>query len=197
MNNKDTKSDKIIIKKYSNRRLYNCNSSQYINLQNLYQLICKQKTIIIQDHSTGKDLTQQTLIQLILDLNSSKDNVFSINFLYNLIFLMSEYDQKEISDYLEICLTKLIDQKVSNKQSYNNINLLDLQLQILEFSQLHIQIEHQKVGDPQHLVAPREEVPPIPLRVLHHVEAELRRAHRRGDPLTEQLAPEDQTHRPQ
>ena len=136
MNNKDTKFDKIIIKKYSNRRLYNCNSSRYINLQNLYQLVCKQKAIKIEDHSTGKDLTQQTLIQLILDLNSSKDNVFSINFLYNLIFLMSDYDQKEISDYLEICLTKLIDQKVSNKQSYNNINLLDLQLQILELKKI-------------------------------------------------------------
>ena len=136
MNNKDTKFDKIIIKKYSNRRLYNCNSSRYINLQNLYQLVCKQKAIKIEDHSTGKDLTQQTLIQLILDLNSSKDNVFSINFLYNLIFLMSDYDQKEISDYLEICLTKFIDQKVSNKQSYNNINLLDLQLQILELKKI-------------------------------------------------------------
>ena len=136
MNNKDIKSDKIIIKKYSNRRLYNCNSSQYINLQKLYQLVCKQKVIKIEDHSTGKDLTQQTLIQLILDLNSSKDNVFSINFLYNLISLMSDYDQKEISDYLEICLTKFIDQKVSNKQSYNNINLLDLQLQILELKKI-------------------------------------------------------------
>ena len=136
MNNKDTKSDKIIIKKYSNRRLYNCNSSQYINLQNLYQLVCKQKEIIIQDHSTGKDLTQQTLIQLILDLNSSKDNVFSISFLYNLISLMSDYDQKEISDYLEICLSIFIDQKVSNKQSYENINLLDLQLQILELKKI-------------------------------------------------------------
>ena len=136
MINKDTKFDKIIIKKYSNRRLYNCNSSRYINLQNLYQLVCKQKAIKIEDHSTGKDLTQQTLIQLILDLNSSKDNVFSINFLYNLIFLMSDYDQKEISDYLEICLTKFIDKKVSNKQSYNNINLLDLQLQILELKKI-------------------------------------------------------------
>ena len=136
MNNKDTKFDKIIIKKYSNRRLYNCNSSRYINLQNLYQLVCKQKAIKIEDHSTGKDLTQQTLIQLILDLNSSKDNVFSINFLYNLIFLMRDYDSKEISDYLEICLTKFIDQKASNKQSYNNINLLDLQLQILELKKI-------------------------------------------------------------
>ena len=136
MNNKDTKFDKIIIKKYSNRRLYNCNSSRYINLQNLYQLVCKQKAIKIEDHSTGKDLTQQTLIQLILDLNSSKDNVFSINFLYNLIFLMRDYDPKDISDYLEICLTKFIDQKVSNKQSYNNINLLDLQLQILELKKI-------------------------------------------------------------
>ena len=136
MNNKDTKSDKIIIKKYSNRRLYNCNSSQYINLQILYQLVCKQKEIIIQDHSTGKDLTQQTLIQLILDLNSSKDNVFSINFLYNLISLLSDYDQKEISDYLEICLSKYTDHQVSNKQSYEDINLLDLQLQILELKKI-------------------------------------------------------------
>ena len=76
------------------------------------------------------------MIQLILDLNSSKDNVFSINFLYNLILLMSDYDQKEISEYLEICLTKFIDQKVSNKQSYDNINLLDLQLQILELKKI-------------------------------------------------------------
>jgi len=136
MNSQESKADKIIIKKYSNRRLYNCNSSQYINLQNLYQLVCKQKTIKIEDHSTGKDITQQTLIQLILDLNSSKDNVFSINFLYNLILLMSDYDQKEISEYLEICLTKFIDQKVSNKQSYDNINLLDLQLQILELKKI-------------------------------------------------------------
>ncbi len=136
MNHKDTKSDKIIIKKYSNRRLYNCNSSRYINLQNLYQLVCKQKAIKIEDHSTGKDLTQQTLIQLILDVNSSKDKIFSINFLYNLIFLMRDYDPKDISDYLEICLTKFIDQKASNKQSYNNINLLDLQLQILELKKI-------------------------------------------------------------
>ena len=136
MNNQESKADKIIIKKYSNRRLYNCNSSQYINLQSLYQIVCKQKSIKIEDHSTGKDITQQTLIQLILDLNSSKDNVFSINFLYNLIFLMSDYDQKEISEYLEICLTKFIDQKVSNKQSYDNINLLDLQLQILELKKI-------------------------------------------------------------
>ena len=136
MNHKDTKSDKIIIKKYSNRRLYNCNSSRYINLQNLYQLVCKQKAIKIEDHSTGKDLTQKILIQLISDLNSSEDNVFSINFLYNLISLMSDYDQKEVSDYLEICLKKFIDQKVSNKQSYDNINLLDLQLQILELKKI-------------------------------------------------------------
>ncbi len=136
MNHKDTKSDKIIIKKYSNRRLYNCNSSRYINLQNLYQLVCKQKAIKIEDHSTGKDLTQQTLIQLILDFNSSKDKIFSINFLYNLILLMRDYDPKDISDYLEICLTKFIDQKASNKQSYNNINLLDLQLQILELKKI-------------------------------------------------------------
>ena len=136
MNHKDTKSDKIIIKKYSNRRLYNCNSSRYINLQNLYQLVCKQKAIKIEDHSTGKDLTQQTLIQLILDVNSSKDKIFSINFLYNLIFLMRDYDPKDISNYLEICLTKFIDQKASNKQSYNNINLLDLQLQILELKKI-------------------------------------------------------------
>ncbi len=49
---------------------------------------------------------------------------------------MRDYDPKDISDYLEICLTKFIDQKASNKQSYNNINLLDLQLQILELKKI-------------------------------------------------------------
>lgn len=57
----------IIIKKYSNRRLYDSQKKAYINLDDLGRLIRSGHDVQVKDAKSGEDLTQATLAQLILE----------------------------------------------------------------------------------------------------------------------------------
>jgi polyhydroxyalkanoate synthesis repressor PhaR len=57
----------MLIKKYSNRRLYDTIDSRYITLEELTHKIRKGADVTVQDAQTGADLTQQTLTQIILE----------------------------------------------------------------------------------------------------------------------------------
>mgnify|MGYP002629550069 CR=1 FL=1 len=57
----------ITIKKYSNRRLYDTDRSSYITLEDLAERICKGDDVRVVDASTGRDLTQATLVQIVLE----------------------------------------------------------------------------------------------------------------------------------
>lgn len=56
-----------IVKKYSNRRLYDTDDSRYITLDELADLVRDGADVFIQDAKTGADLTQATLAQVILE----------------------------------------------------------------------------------------------------------------------------------
>lgn len=57
----------MIVKKYSNRRLYDTSDSRYITLDELAQTIRSGKDVRVQDAKTNEDLTQVTLTQVILE----------------------------------------------------------------------------------------------------------------------------------
>ena len=57
----------IVIKKYPNRRLYNTETSSYINLDGIQSLIRKGKVVQIQDSKSGLDVTVETLLLHALD----------------------------------------------------------------------------------------------------------------------------------
>ena len=59
----DNNSDTIIINKYASRRLYNTNSSEYVTLDDLCRLINEGKNFKIIDKDSGKDITNQYLLQ--------------------------------------------------------------------------------------------------------------------------------------
>ena len=57
----------MIVKKYSNRRLYDTEASQYITLEELAEKIRLGAEVKVQDAKTAEDLTQVTLTQIILE----------------------------------------------------------------------------------------------------------------------------------
>ena len=56
-----------VIKRYSNRKLYDTQESRYVTLEELEELIRAGKEIAVVDVSTGEDLTSVTLAQIILE----------------------------------------------------------------------------------------------------------------------------------
>ena len=130
--------EKILIKRYSNRRLYNCSISKYINLKDLIKVISENQLFKVEDHFSGEDLTQQTLIQLIYEVNNPKNAVLSAEFIKKLFSISSKYNNSDISKYLETCLNKFQNYENDSPKDLKNIDLLDLQIQILELKKLII-----------------------------------------------------------
>ena len=130
--------EEILIKRYSNRRLYNCSISKYINLKDLIKVISDNQLFRVEDHISGEDLTQQTLIQLIYEVNNPKNAVLSAEFIKKLFSISSKYNNSDISKYLETCLNKFQNYQNDSPKDLKNIDILDLQIQILELKKLII-----------------------------------------------------------
>lgn len=57
----------MLVKKYSNRRLYDTESSRYVTLEELAERVRAGADMQVVDAKTGEDLTQSTLAQIILE----------------------------------------------------------------------------------------------------------------------------------
>ncbi len=62
-----TSREPIVIKKYSNRRLYATDESRYVTLEELAEKIRRGRDVRVIDAASGDDLTQATLTQIILE----------------------------------------------------------------------------------------------------------------------------------
>jgi polyhydroxyalkanoate synthesis repressor PhaR len=82
----------IEIKKYSNRRLYNTDTSSYITQEDIVELIKKGMKFKIYDADTKKDITSNILTQIVLDRENSGTNMIPEEFLKQII-LFSERQQ--------------------------------------------------------------------------------------------------------
>jgi polyhydroxyalkanoate synthesis repressor PhaR len=57
----------LVIKRYSNRKLYDTASKRYITLDGIAELIRKGEEVHVVDHETGDDITAMTQAQIILE----------------------------------------------------------------------------------------------------------------------------------
>ena len=72
----------IVIKKYANRRLYNTDTSTYVTLDDLAEMVKKGEDFNVQDAKTGDDITHPVLTQMIFELeNKDGQNMLPIPFL--------------------------------------------------------------------------------------------------------------------
>lgn len=62
----------LLVKKYPNRRLYDTRYSRYITLDDLEKTIRDGEDVVVQDAQDGRDLTQETLTQIVLDRNDGR-----------------------------------------------------------------------------------------------------------------------------
>ena len=74
-----------VIKRYSNRKLYDPQSSRYVTLDDLKQLIRDGSELRVEDAATGEDLTSVTLAQVLLEGERTHQNALPVNVLHQLI----------------------------------------------------------------------------------------------------------------
>jgi len=74
-----------VIKRYSNRKLYDTQESRYVTLEEIEEMIRGGKEITVVDASSGEDLTSVTLTQIILENERTRRSALPSAFLHQLI----------------------------------------------------------------------------------------------------------------
>lgn len=77
--------DQRIIKRYTNRKLYDTEQSRYVTLEDIARLVREGEDVRVVDNEAGEDLTAITLAQIILEEEKRKTNLVSVAFLRKLI----------------------------------------------------------------------------------------------------------------
>ena len=97
--------EKVTIKKYANRRLYDTESSTYITLDRLAQMVREGREFEVVDAKSGDDITRQVLTQIIVDEEArGGETMLPINFLKQLIGLYGNSMQNFVPQYLEAAM---------------------------------------------------------------------------------------------
>ena len=90
-----------VIKKYPNRRLYDTDTSTYITLAEVKQLVMDSESFVVRDAKTNEDLTRSILLQIILEEEAGGAPMFSEAALANLIRFYGHAAQGFMGAYLE------------------------------------------------------------------------------------------------
>jgi polyhydroxyalkanoate synthesis repressor PhaR len=98
-----------IIKKYPNRRLYDTDTSSYITLTEIKQLVMDSEPFVVLDAKSGEDLTRSILLQIILEEESQGSPMFTAPVLANVIRFYGHTMQGFMGGYLEKNMQALMD----------------------------------------------------------------------------------------
>lgn len=111
----------VIIKKYANRRLYNTDTSTYVTLEDLAEMVRGERDFVVYDAKTGEDLTHSVLTQIIVEQESRGTNLLPIGFLRQLIRFYGDSMQKLVPSYLEFSLDSLTRQQEQYRRRFAHV----------------------------------------------------------------------------
>ncbi len=111
-----------VIKKYPNRRLYDTETSAYITLTDVRQLVMDSTPFEVLDAKTGEDLTRSILLQIILEEESGGAPMFTEPVLANIIRFYGNAMQGFMGAYLEKNVQSFMDLQVKMAEQSKDLS---------------------------------------------------------------------------
>lgn len=106
----------IIIKKYNNRRLYDTESSKYITINQVSEMIKAMKEVKVIDADSEEDVTSYILTQIVLEEAKNKKALLPVPLLHMLI----RYGDNILSDFFEKHLMKTMENYINQKSAFDD-----------------------------------------------------------------------------
>lgn len=111
-----------VIKKYPNRRLYDTQTSTYITLSDVRQLVMGNLPFEVLDAKTSDDLTRSILLQIILEEESGGAPMFTEAVLANIIRFYGNAMQSFMGAYLEKNVQSFLDLQVKMTEQSKSLS---------------------------------------------------------------------------
>jgi polyhydroxyalkanoate synthesis repressor PhaR len=93
------------IRKYPNRRLYDATRSRHVTLDELYELVAAGHTVQVRDSRSGEDLTNQILLQALIERDPTKVTAVPTP----LIHLMIRMNAHLIASWFDLGLRQMVE----------------------------------------------------------------------------------------
>jgi polyhydroxyalkanoate synthesis repressor PhaR len=106
----------VVVKKYANRRLYNTETSSYITLENLAEMVRVGRDFVVYDAKSSEDITRSVLTQIIVEEESKGTSMLPTNFLRQLIGFYGDSLQGVVPRYLESAMSNFARQQQQMRQ---------------------------------------------------------------------------------
>jgi polyhydroxyalkanoate synthesis repressor PhaR len=112
--------DSVVIKKYANRRLYNTETSTYVTLDDLAEMVRSDRDFVVFDAKTGADLTHTVLTQIIVEQESRGETLLPIPFLRQLIRFYDDSMSRMVPTYLQFSMEALAREQERYRKQFAN-----------------------------------------------------------------------------
>jgi len=112
-----------LIKKYPNRRLYDTQTSAYITLADVKQLVLGNESFRVVDAKSGEELTRSILLQIILEEEAGGAPLFSSPMLAQIIRFYGHAMQGMMGAYLEKTMQAFVE--IQNKMQEQSKSFYD------------------------------------------------------------------------
>ena len=109
-------SDKVKLKKYVNRRLYDMEKSAYVTLNQVADLIRQGRQVEVVDAKTKEDVTAPILSQIILEEAKNKNILLSVPVLH----LIIQYGDNILGEFFEKYLQQMIQTYLAHKHAVDD-----------------------------------------------------------------------------
>src|SRR5713226_9709246 len=110
----DGNPDRILIKRYGNRRLYNTETSAYLNYQDLVKLIREGHDVQVIDSRTKADVTKPVLMQVILEEEKTQ-SMLPVSFLIQII----RSRESAVQDFFKNYLSSSFEAYLKTKEEFD------------------------------------------------------------------------------
>lgn len=109
-------SDPLILKKYSNRRLYDTRNSRYVTLEDVAGMIRSGEQVQIQDATTKEDVSAFILTQIVLEVAKRKNSLLPVPVLH----LIIRYGDNALGEFFDKYFHKTIQNYLETKKAFDD-----------------------------------------------------------------------------
>ncbi len=109
-------SERVIIKKYPNRRLYDTKNSSYVTLREVARMIKEGDDVEVIDAKSEEDVTAFILTQIVLEETRRKNSLLPVSLLH----LIIRYGENVLSEFFEKYLELTIENYLTYKAAVDD-----------------------------------------------------------------------------
>jgi polyhydroxyalkanoate synthesis repressor PhaR len=106
--------DTVLLKKYSNRRLYDTEKSVYVTLSEVADIVRGGRRVEVRDAQTKEDVTAFILTQIILEDAKNKNALLPVPLLH----LVIQFGNNQLSEFFQTYLQQIVQVYLDQRTAF-------------------------------------------------------------------------------